>query len=625
MKLNSIIDDSVTLSFVIFMGVLFLIFLVCLIIQYYKSRIGIKWIDQLLQGVTSDNVASQRFDLKKKAENDSPNSITKNLWLEFNETLVEINEDETTRLYNTFDSTHFFNSNTLAGKITNNRLMSAVPGFLTAVGVIGTFWGLIDGLEGLNLSGDVSIEEMKKGIGTVIDGAKTAFITSIVGVTLGVVFNLGEKAVEQHFENRIARLQIKIDRIFPRKNPEDQLQLIVQNSLASREALQGLAEKIGSKMQETMQQATQGMSDTLAKTLTEIMAPAINKLVDTTSEGNQKALEGLLEKFMDGFGAKGEEQRMAMNNASEKVNQSIDEMKNVMQNFVSDMKNAQSTSQEREKLFIDSVSEKIATLSNNNEKQNNVITEEFEKNLKLLGDLFNKKEQGLSNHSDKLHSQTNEFIEKIQAVTEKQQAGAEAILMQAKMLNEKIEEVYINHKNTIQSLGDATNGIKDSSQKMANVSENLRLSGEAIQETGKTLSSSMQQILNGTKEITKVNEDNAQIARSMHKTLLEDLGKFDGLLEKFTALVQTTETTFDGLKSSQKEYLDSLSENVNNLRQKMQEALENYAEKANGQTGNLLRVWQQGTNEYTENMRNAVASISQLVEEIDEKIGNINK
>jgi len=211
----------------------------------------------------------------------------KNLWLEFNETLIEVSEDDNIKLYNTYDAAHFFNSNTLAGRITNNRFISAVPGFLTAVGVIGTFVGLVTGLEGLNLSGDVSVDEMKVGIGSVIDGAKTAFITSICGVLLGVVFNIIEKWIEQNFESRIARLQIKIDRIFPRKNPEDQLQLIVQNSFASREALQGLAEKIGSKMQETMQQATQGMSDTLTKTLTEIMAPAINKLVDTTSEGNQ--------------------------------------------------------------------------------------------------------------------------------------------------------------------------------------------------------------------------------------------------------------------------------------------------------------------------------------------------
>jgi methyl-accepting chemotaxis protein len=239
--------------------------------------------------------------------------------------------------------------------------------------------------------------------------------------------------------------------------------------------------------------------------------------------------------------------------------------------------------------------------------------------------LFDKKEESLSSHTNTLHAKTNDFIEKVQAITQKQQTGAEAILAQATMLNDKIEQSFISHQKTIDSLGVASTSIKDGALRMDNVSEKLKSSSDALQETGNTLSTSMKQILEGSKDVIRANEENTKIVTAMNKTLLADLNKFDMLLENFTSLVQNTENTFDGLKTSQKDYLDSLAENVNNLRQKMQEALENYAEKANGQTGALLHAWQQGTNEYTTSMKNAVSSISQLVEEIDEKIGNINK
>ncbi|MEO1930947.1 MAG: hypothetical protein ABGX41_03490, partial [Pseudohongiella sp.] len=79
----------------------------------------------------------------------------------------------------------------------------------------------------------------------------------------------------------------------------------------------------GIKMQESMLTDTRGISEALESTLNEIMTPVINKLVDETSEGNQKALEGLLAKFMDDFGTQCTQQRAAMESASEKVNDSI--------------------------------------------------------------------------------------------------------------------------------------------------------------------------------------------------------------------------------------------------------------------------------------------------------------
>ena len=49
-------------------------------------------------------------------------------------------------LFNTLDASHFFNHYSLARGLTDNRLLTAVPSFLTAIGVIGTFAGLQIGL-----------------------------------------------------------------------------------------------------------------------------------------------------------------------------------------------------------------------------------------------------------------------------------------------------------------------------------------------------------------------------------------------------------------------------------------------------------------------------------------------
>ncbi|MCG9776632.1 anti-phage defense ZorAB system protein ZorA, partial [Vibrio diabolicus] len=168
-------------------------------------------------------------------------------------------------------------------------------------------------------------------------------------VLLSVAFNFIEKILEQVIRKRIKSLQNRIDRMFPRLSAEYQLQSIANNSQQSRESLQGLAEKIGEKMQESLVQATQGIQQGLESSLEKIMAPAINKLVDETSDGNQKALESVLQSFMDGFGQQGEQQRVAMDSASQNVNKTLESMSTSMAAFVNKLEVQQNASSEREK------------------------------------------------------------------------------------------------------------------------------------------------------------------------------------------------------------------------------------------------------------------------------------
>ena len=303
-------ESQLSSAFVFFLILVWFFFLIKSLHSFYKAKKRLSQLNKSLKGISSENIALKRIDITETLKRDKQKDQTvRHLWQEFDETLIEVKKGDIILLHNTFDASHFFNSYTLAKGVTDNRLIAAVPGFLTAIGVIGTFVGLQIGLSEMNISSEVSVEEMKAGISAVIGGAKIAFMTSVWGVMLSVLFNFLEKLLEQNIRKNINFLQNTIDDIFPRLSPESQLQIIANNSSESRESLQGLAEQIGVKMQESMLTATRGISEALETTLNEIMAPAINKLVNETSEGNQKALEELLTKFMDGFGAQGNQQR----------------------------------------------------------------------------------------------------------------------------------------------------------------------------------------------------------------------------------------------------------------------------------------------------------------------------
>jgi hypothetical protein len=660
----------------IFVAVLLVItigFLLKSLISFFQATKRIGWLNRNLKKVSSENIASKRIDLNTSAKKDGGN-VVGHLWQEFDETLIEVRQGGETQLFNTFDAAHFFNTSTLAKGVTDNRLIAAVPGFLTAVGVIGTFVGLQLGMSGMDMSGDVVL--MKEGIKTVIDGAKIAFMTSIWGVTLSVVFNFIEKLLEQNVRTKIGNIQTKIDEIFPRLSPESQLQIIADNSAESRESLQGLAEQIGIKMQESMLTATRGISEALETTLNEIMAPAINKLVDTTSEGNQKALEELLTKFMDGFGAQGNQQRAAMDNASEKVNDSIAGMNSTMEAFINKIEISQQASGEREKELISSISlqvsqlvdqsneqgrrmtdlmetqlgslnssfeesqnqaskreqelasnisEQITSLTEGISAQSNVLTEFVNHQMSSLTSTFETREtqaaqkaeqrdSALAEQTRAISSSTQDLVSKIESSIQKHQSSSEQVLLQGKSLQASVE-------SSVLASAKATDSMRESASELKFAAESMNVFGSHVRDAGNKLAGAVTEAVETTKDLATQNQNSAVRMENLREQLLADTAKFKNIADQINDMIVNAGNTFDSLKSTQSEYLKDLKQNVAELSSQMTNLLSEYAEQANSQTTNHLKVWADSSTAYAVQMNNAAKALSSVVDEIQDKVG----
>jgi hypothetical protein len=639
----------------------------------FKARRRVAWLSKLLSGLESESAAIKRNDLLDSAGKQK-DSIG-HLWQEFDETLIEIKRNEIIHLYNTLDAAYFFNPSTLAKGITENRLIAAVPGFLTAIGVVGTFVGLQLGLSELNISSEVSVDEMKSGVSSVIGGAKVAFLTSVWGVSLSVLFNFIEKFLEQGVRKKISALQDQIDDIFPRLSAEAQLQDISDNSYQSRESLQGLAEKIGEKMQESLVEATHGIQQGLEASLEKIMAPAINKLVDETSEGNQKALEDLLEKFMDGFGQQGEQQRQSMDSASDKVNGAVEGMSTSLEAFINRLEANQSESIEREKELASTVSERVSYLIEQSNKQGQLLREFTEQQTDRMEnhaqerdrtasereqELFNALKGQVADISEKVSLQSNEmsqFVEKQmeglvdsfnardKKVSEIEQARNETLEKQIESLDRSATELLTNVENTIkkqqaaslevlkqgrslqQSVDssvhasvEATQSMKATAAELRAASDNMNVFSSHIKDAGNKMSGAITEAVESTKDLASQNQISVRQVEALREELINDLQKFNNLADKITEMLNTAGRTFNDLKTTQSDFLGELKGNVRELSEQMSKLLSDYAQQANSQTTTHLKVWSDSTTQYAEQMNRAVSALSNVVDEIEEKV-----
>ena len=549
--------EAFSAAIVAFLLLVFFIFMLRVFFGGMLSRSKIVFFERLLAGVRSEQLVEQRANLRDKA---GKNPTLSDLWLEFDETLVISLDGK--RLWNTVDAANFFNSHTLASGITESRLIAAVPGFLTAVGVIGTFAGLQLGLSGLNVGGSQSLGETANQIQLLIGSASIAFLTSVWGILTSVVFNFGEKYIEQLLRGRIARLQYLIDTIFPKIRPEQKLIEIEEHNRESRNSLQGLAEKIGDRMQETMLQMADNISESVSNSLAETLGPAVEKLVEAASElatrqteSSTKALEGLVSGFVDQVGQHAERQRKMMAQASQDIQNATSGMNSSLDSFIQKME-AQITDMRASQIGVmDSVK---STVTHHADETRRIL---------VLGDELAKRVSDMGEELTRIGAELKESTTALQVAT----VNLDSVGGRMESATQHFTEVMIKAVETTTSY----------------VEENKNLS-EVISQS------------------------------------LNFLGAFEertqGINKAVEGVAATVTQGLNQLHTEQAEFLAGMKNNLTSIQQQIGELMTEYGERVSGQTIERLTEWNDQTREFSVAMVSAVQAIRDVVEDIEDRV-----
>ena len=327
--------------------------------EFLYAKFRVSELRRLLESADRNQLAERRREIRQAAETDTKSG---KLWREFDESLVLV--ESRSRLFNTIDAAHFFNTHSLARGLTENRLLAAMPGILTAIGVIGTFAGLQMGLASLSASVTAGgegalnneVSALKSGIFAMIAGASIAFMTSLWGVLLSVLFNFFEKFLERIVRADISQLQNTVDFLYPRITAEQSLVNIEESTSQSKDTLSGLDEKIGHRLQEAMTTAAESMKAGISESLQEVLAPAVQQLVNNAHQGSERAMDSLMTEFLSKVGTAGEKQQDALLSTASAVQAASGEINHGMEGLL-DRLDAFFTKQEAVTLSFEGLAE----------------------------------------------------------------------------------------------------------------------------------------------------------------------------------------------------------------------------------------------------------------------------
>lgn len=144
-------------------------------------------------------------------------------------------------------------------------LLEMVPDILTSLGILGTFVGLVMGLQSFDPSG---YEQMAGSVTPLINGIKVAFITSIYGISLSLSFSFN---LRSEFANLTSSIEEFLDTYYLNVRPPYEVD--------------SLSKLIGShKSQDEMrQELTEIFVEQMGKSFNQAITPAFDRMTDGLS------------------------------------------------------------------------------------------------------------------------------------------------------------------------------------------------------------------------------------------------------------------------------------------------------------------------------------------------------
>jgi hypothetical protein len=244
----------------------------------------------------------------------------RHLWDEYQDTLHELRKASSggtalTEFRATVPAESMFTRDVLVDSRLFDDFTRHLPGVLTGLGIIGTFAGLLAGLEDFR---PFPIEEAVKGLGPLLLGVQHAFVASGVAIACAMLVVFISRLVLAHLYGLVEDLNQGIDSLYSTGAGEEYLARLVrsseQNAASTAQLKDALVEDLHKMMtnlvdkQIAAQEASvaamgQRIGEAISTAIAEPMK-RVGEAMEVTTKGNGQQINTMLETLLTGFMAK---------------------------------------------------------------------------------------------------------------------------------------------------------------------------------------------------------------------------------------------------------------------------------------------------------------------------------
>lgn len=172
-------------------------------------------------------------------------------------------------------------------RLIHRRMLELIPDVMTSLGILGTFMGLVWGLRAFEPS---NYEAMTASVTSLVGGIKVAFLTSIYGLSMSLVFSYSMK---NGYSALLSSMNRFLDRFHTVIVPSAEME--AQNRLVSNQKEQN--ELLRNLTKEFSDQVAHGFAASLTPTLDQIHQ-SLGSMMNTIVNNQQLFLQDIVDSFV---------------------------------------------------------------------------------------------------------------------------------------------------------------------------------------------------------------------------------------------------------------------------------------------------------------------------------------
>jgi hypothetical protein len=403
----------------------------------------------------------------------------KHLWEEYADTLHELRKAGAgavalTEVRATMPAEAYFTREVLVDGRLFDDFTRHLPGVLTGLGIIGTFAGLLDGLQQFNPG---KIEEAVKGLDPLLRGVQHAFLASSVAIGCAMFVVFTSRLVLAYFYRLVEQLTHAIDSLYATGAGEEYLARLVksseQSAASTAQLKDALVEDLNKMMtnlvdrqiaaQDASSQALgQHIGDTIASAIAEPMR-RVGEAMEVTARGNGDQVNTMLETLLTGFMAKLEDTFGGqMRGINEQMQRSMDSMSAVQASLQTLLTDIKQTNEHAATQMSGTLEEAMKKAADNQQVLTDQMREFVQEFRKLVTDEQNKSKQVMDEAVMKVLGEVSTAMEGLEAI---RQAAASAEAARNEQLANQTNQLVGGLGSQVESMiGDAMKKSADQQQ-----------------------------------------------------------------------------------------------------------------------------------------------------------------
>jgi hypothetical protein len=517
------------------------------------------------------------------------------LWKEFSKTLHEQRELrngelQTTAVFSTVTADAYFNPETVFEGQINSEFFKHLPGVLTGCGIIGTFFGLIIGLQTFSQIQLGDSKATQQGLQLLMDSVSGAFTVSTVAIISAMVITLFEKYLVKSLTADVQELVQAIDQLYDAGASEDYLARLVKasedSSAQTRVLKDALVQELGDLLREltaaqikassentgvlgatigqSIKESLQGPMETVA----EIVKGASGDQSATASKLLQEVMTSFSQKLSDLFGS----QISDINRLNQETSVSIKEAMGEIQKLVSSLENSgqKAADQMAEKMFT--ALEKMSAKQEAIDGQTTAFVNELKK---IIVD-------GQSEAQNKMIQTMSAMSEQITKLTEKM--GTEQNIINERS-DSREKEMSTRAQNFVSGM---TDSVKTAVEEIAKASVSI---SDSVSSLSRTTTSAIDRMNTGAELIAVASQEFSDAGTKVGNVLNQSTS----LVDRIMSSSRSIETSTNALEESLRDYKlqrSSITEMLSEIKNTVE-----LAKKEAGLTADVLEKLERATSQ----------------------------